>query len=104
MFWFFHALMCPVSVSCVLPSVCRFSQPCIPLVISPVGPPHLFLVLSSVSVYLVSVFPSLPVWSLYVCLCQPLLMSLLPFMCLLLSVPYSPTVCVFGFEFCILHF
>ena len=68
MFWCFHALMCPLSVSYVLPSVCQCSQPCIPLVISPVGPPHLFLVLSSVSVYLVSVFPSLPVRSLYVCL------------------------------------
>ena len=29
---------------------------------------------------------------------------MLPFMCLLLSVPCSPTVCVFGFEFCILPF
>ena len=54
--------MCPLSVSYVLPSVCH---PCIPLIISPVGPPHRFVVLSSVSVYLVSVFPSLLVWSLY---------------------------------------
>uniref|UniRef100_A0A671VF22 t-SNARE Domain Containing 1 n=2 Tax=Sparus aurata TaxID=8175 RepID=A0A671VF22_SPAAU len=38
--------------------------PCIPLVISPVGPPHLFLVLSLVFVYLVCVFPALLVQSL----------------------------------------
>ena len=65
MFWFFHALMCPLSVSYVLPSVCQYTHPCIPLVISPVGLPLLFLILSSVSVYLVSVFPSLRVRSLY---------------------------------------
>ena len=66
----FHALMCPLSVSYVLPSVCQCSQPCIPLVISPVGPPHLFLVCSSVSVYLVSVFPSLLVGHCILSVCS----------------------------------
>ena len=68
---FFHALLCLLSFKCLLCSslclplsVVLFSQ-CIPLVISPVGPPHLFLVLSLVFVYLACVFPSLLVRSLY---------------------------------------
>ena len=41
----------------------------VPLVIAPVGPPHLFLVLSLVFVYLVCVFPALLV-------CSPLILPL----------------------------
>ena len=51
----FHALLCPFSVSCVLPSV----RVCLP----PLSP-HLFLVSSLVSVCLVSAFPLVRVRSL----------------------------------------
>ena len=83
---------CVLSVSPMFfhqsPSVCQCSHPCIRFIISPVGPPHLFLVLSSVSVYLVSVFPSLLVWSLYlsasVCVHAPFHVHVLcvPLVCL----------------------
>uniref|UniRef100_A0A671WQM4 Immunoglobulin V-set domain-containing protein n=1 Tax=Sparus aurata TaxID=8175 RepID=A0A671WQM4_SPAAU len=53
--------LAPLSIA-LFPSC---SHVLLPFVVSPVGPPHLFLVLSSVSVYLVSVFPSLLVWSLF---------------------------------------
>ena len=73
----------------------------LPFVTSPVGLPHLFLVLSSVSVYLVSVFPSLLVWSLF--------LSASFFVHAPIHVPAPvcslfPMVCVFGFESCILPF
>ena len=110
-FVFFHALMCPLSspvyfpvffplapsVYCIVPFM--FSHVLLPFVTTPglLPPlsPHLFLVCSSVSVYLVCVFPSFLVQSLYlsasVCVHAPIHVP----------VPCSPTVCVFGFEFCI---
>ena len=74
--WEWKAPTCPFSISCVLPSVhvCLplsvsvFSSVVPPLVISPglLPPlsPHLFLVSSLVSVYLVSAFPRVFVRSL----------------------------------------
>ena len=71
----FRALLCPFSVSCVLPSV----HVCLPLSVSvfssvlplvtspgllPPLSPHLFLILSLVSVYIVFVFPLVFVCSL----------------------------------------
>ena len=63
----------PWSSLCLLPFLLRVClplsvvlfPPCIPLVISPVGPPHLFLILSLVCVCLVCVFPALYVHSLH---------------------------------------
>ena len=72
----------PSCVSCPLsPSDSQCSHPC--LVISLVGPLHLFLVLSLVSVYLVCDFPALLVWSLYlsasVCVYAPVHVPVMSF-------------------------
>ena len=86
---------CPLSVFFPLsPSVCQCSHPCLPLVISPVGPPHLFLVLSLVSVYLVCVFPAVHVWSLY------LSASVHAPACS----QFPGAMCSLGFDFCIFAF
>ena len=61
----------PVFLPLCFPLLCMFVSPCLPalfplwfpFVISPAVPPHLFLISSSVSVYLVSAFPP-------ACVCQ----------------------------------
>ena len=111
----FHALLCPFSVSCVLPSVLSFLLVACPPVClsaccssatlrSPAAPPHLFLVLSSVSVCVVFVFPLVFVSSF---LCDAPRVSSLPFgtfwiliWTLLLAVPRFSLSCYFAFLGC----
>ena len=69
----------------------------VPLVIAPVGPPHLFLVLSLVFVYLVCVFPALLVCSLH--LFVPDFASVCPCPMFLLMSVSNPLIVCFGFEF-----
>ena len=82
------------------PSVCQCSHPCIPLVISPVGRPHMFLVLSSVSVHLVCVpfTPCLVNVLVSLCLCP--CSSSCACSCLFL-VPPRYVFLDLGFAFCI---
>ena len=99
-------LSSPCTFSCGLPSVCQscsllvFSSALLPLITSPgLLPPHLLLVCSSMSVYLVSVFPSLLVKSLCsVGLCLRLPWSM--FLSMFFQSPYG--MCFLDLEF--LHF